>query len=208
MFCHNHEAITTLSPLPGQGALREESGCSTRKALPGPSFSAPSTSSWSRWAELLRIYHRRSGRHMQAVKTHDSCTVSSLFFGQYLRSDGARSWEWERAHKTRAVSDLLSLCLSQQPQVGRWRCTRAGMLRGDDAAWSSLLQVRVLQKKLARHDCVCIFCGRWFCSSGWTAAAALGLLRWAPFTVEGQLLGGSQDTRDILAISQVCVVCH
>ena len=36
-------------------------------------------------------------------------------------------------------------------------------------------------------------------------AAALGLLRWAPFTVEGQLLGGSQDTRHILAISQVCV---
>ena len=39
---------------------------------------------------------------------------------------------------------------------------------------------------------------------GGTAAAALGL-RWAPFTVEGQLLGGSQDTRHILAISQVCV---
>ena len=43
---------------------------------------------------------------------------------------------------------------------------------------------------------------------GGTAAAALGLLRWAPFTVEGQLLGRSQDTRHILAISQVCVVCH
>ena len=25
----------------------------------------------------------------------------------------------------------------------------------------------MLLKKLARHDCVCIFCGRWFCSSGW-----------------------------------------
>ena len=43
---------------------------------------------------------------------------------------------------------------------------------------------------------------------GGMAAAALGLLRWAPFTVEGQLLGGSQDTRHILANSQVCVVCH
>ena len=32
---HNHEAITTLSPMPGQAALREESGCSPRKALPG-----------------------------------------------------------------------------------------------------------------------------------------------------------------------------
>ena len=36
MFCHNHEAITTPSPLPGQAALWGESGCSTRKALPGP----------------------------------------------------------------------------------------------------------------------------------------------------------------------------
>ena len=26
MFCHNHEAITTLSPMPGQAALRGESG--------------------------------------------------------------------------------------------------------------------------------------------------------------------------------------
>ena len=32
---HEYEAITTLSPMPGQAALREESGCSTRKALPG-----------------------------------------------------------------------------------------------------------------------------------------------------------------------------
>ena len=43
---------------------------------------------------------------------------------------------------------------------------------------------------------------------GGTAAAALGLLRFAPFTVERQLLDGSQDTRHILAISQVCVVCR
>ena len=67
--------------------------------------------------------------------------------------------------------------------VGRRRCARAGLLRGDGAAWSSLLQVRVLQKKLARHDCVCIFCGRWFCSSRWDGgccawAAAPLLLRW------------------------------
>ena len=50
MFCHNHEAITTPSPLPGQAALRGESGCSLRKALPGPNSTAPSTSSSSRWA--------------------------------------------------------------------------------------------------------------------------------------------------------------
>ena len=40
---------------------------------------------------------------------------------------------------------------------------------------------RVLQKNLARHDCVCIFYGRWFCSSRWdggccAVAAALGAL--------------------------------
>ena len=28
---------------------------------------------------VLRIYHRRSGRHMQAGKTHNSCIHSSLF---------------------------------------------------------------------------------------------------------------------------------
>ena len=38
---HNHEAVTTPSPLPGQAALRGESGCSSRKALPGPRSSAP-----------------------------------------------------------------------------------------------------------------------------------------------------------------------
>ena len=44
---------------------------------------------------------------------------------------------------------------------------------------------------------------------GGTAVPALGLLRWAyPSLVEGQLLGGSQDTRHILAISQAYVVCH
>ena len=35
MFCHNHKANTTLSPLPGQAALRGESGCSHQKVLPG-----------------------------------------------------------------------------------------------------------------------------------------------------------------------------
>ena len=61
-------------------------GCSTGREwllLPegtaGPRSSAPSTSSSSCWSELLRIYHRRSGRHMQAGKTHDSCIYSSLF---------------------------------------------------------------------------------------------------------------------------------
>ena len=32
---HDHEGTTTLSPMPGQVALRRESGCSARKALPG-----------------------------------------------------------------------------------------------------------------------------------------------------------------------------
>ena len=33
-FLQEHEGITTPSPLPGQAALRGESGCSSRKALP------------------------------------------------------------------------------------------------------------------------------------------------------------------------------
>ena len=42
MFCYNHEAITTPSPLPGQAALRGESGCS-----PGSTA----------WAEFFCAFH-------------------------------------------------------------------------------------------------------------------------------------------------------
>ena len=76
---HEYEAIATLSQIPGQAALRGVSGCSPRKALPGPKSSAPSTSSSSCRSVPLRIYHRRSGCHVQAGKTHDSCISSSLF---------------------------------------------------------------------------------------------------------------------------------
>ena len=97
MLCHNHEAITTVSPLPGQAALREESGCSPRNALPGPgrllfgervllppesdasSSSTSSTSSSSCWLATLRVYHRRFERYMQAGKTHHSCIFPSSF---------------------------------------------------------------------------------------------------------------------------------
>ena len=73
---HECEAITTLSPMPGQAALWRESGCSPRKALPGPRSSAPSTSSSSCRSVPLRVYHRRSERHTQTGKTHDICIYS------------------------------------------------------------------------------------------------------------------------------------
>ena len=77
---YNHEAMTTPSPLPGQAALRGESGCSTRKALPRPRSSAPSTSSSSSCRSLpLRIYHRRCERYTQTGKTHDICIYSFSF---------------------------------------------------------------------------------------------------------------------------------
>ena len=79
---HEYEAITTLSPMTGQAALRGDSGCSPRKALPGPRSSAPSTSSSSCRSVSLRVYHRRSERHTQTGKTHDVCTYSF----SYLRS--------------------------------------------------------------------------------------------------------------------------
>ena len=65
--------------MPGQ------SGCSPRKALPGPRSSAPSTSSSSCWSELLRIYHRRSERETQTGKTHDICIYSFSFLRSKLQ---------------------------------------------------------------------------------------------------------------------------
>ena len=88
MFCRNHEAITTPSPLPGQAALRGEwllhpegiaraeffcafhfivvpvGGCCCVSIISGP------------------------GVTPQTGKTQDSCTFF-VIFGQYLRSDGA-----------------------------------------------------------------------------------------------------------------------
>ena len=46
IFIHEHEAITTPSPIPGQVALRQESGYSPRKALPG-----------LRCIELFGVFH-------------------------------------------------------------------------------------------------------------------------------------------------------
>ena len=63
MFCHNHEAITTPSPLPGQAALRRESGCSPRKALPAPSSAA--TPIWQDTGQLhcfFVIFGQYTGR--------------------------------------------------------------------------------------------------------------------------------------------------
>ena len=68
MFCHNHEAITTPSPLPGQAALRGESGCSPRKALPGPSSARLPLHRRAAGRVLLRIYQRRSGRHTNLAR--------------------------------------------------------------------------------------------------------------------------------------------
>ena len=70
--------LRRLRHCPGR-LLCRESGCSPRKALPGPRSSVPSTSSSSCRSLPLRVYHRRSGRHMQAGKTQDSCIYSSLF---------------------------------------------------------------------------------------------------------------------------------
>ena len=64
---------------PGRLLCGGESGCSSRKALPGPKSYAPSTSSSSCWSGLLRIYHRRSERETQTGKTHDIC-ICSFFF--------------------------------------------------------------------------------------------------------------------------------
>ena len=92
--------------------------------------------------------------------------------------------EWEQAHKTRG-SFRLSFLVSQPVTPGWTVALHSGWAAARRRRrWSSLLQVRMLQKKLARHDCVCMFkremvlflqmdggCCAW--------AAALGLLHLA-----------------------------
>ena len=85
-------------------------------------------------------------------------------------------------------------------------------LLNDDAVWLSLLQVLGVWEQAHKtrgsfRPPSFVFVSQPVTPGG-TAAAAPGLLRCVPFLVEGQLLGGSQDTRHVLAISQVGVVCH
>ena len=65
-----------------------ESGCSPRKALPGPSSSAPSTSSSSRWAGAAAYLSTQLRASHQSGKT-GQLHCFFVIFGQYLRSDGA-----------------------------------------------------------------------------------------------------------------------
>ena len=122
---HEYEAITTLSSMPGQAALREESGCSHRKALPRQRSSAPSTSSSSCRSLPLRVYHRRSERHTQTGKTYDICTYSSLRSIPVVRGAAAAAACWRsawvaQALKTHARNLLLHICLASFCHEGRY----------------------------------------------------------------------------------------
>ena len=67
---HEFEAITTLSPIPGQAALWGESGCSTRKALPG-----------KRRAEVFFAIHdttQAAGRRRSGLLGDDAAWLSLL----------------------------------------------------------------------------------------------------------------------------------
>ena len=135
---HEYEVITTLSPMPGQAALRRESGCSHRKALPGPrssASSAPSTSSSSCRSVQLRVCHRRSERHTQTGKTHDICIYFLLLLtidtsgrargccaGVLRLRAAAACWRsaWSaQALKTNATNSLLHICLAPFCHEGR-----------------------------------------------------------------------------------------
>ena len=81
IFCHNNEAITTLSPLRGQAALRGEEWLlppegTAREAphrAPVASSSPLSSSSGTSTSGATQPCHyRRSDRYLQAGKTHDS----------------------------------------------------------------------------------------------------------------------------------------
>ena len=131
---HEYEAVTTPSPTPGQAALRGESGCSPRMALPGPRPSAPSTSSSSCRSVPLRVYHRRSERHTQTGKTHDICIYSFSCLRsipQVVRGAAApgccgvvlrqRAGGPRGVHKLsrHATNSLLHICLSSFCHEGR-----------------------------------------------------------------------------------------
>ena len=71
--------LRRFRPLPGQATLRGESGCSPLKGTARAEFyCCLPLHRRAAGRVLLRIYHRRFGRHMQADKTHDSCIYSSV----------------------------------------------------------------------------------------------------------------------------------
>ena len=138
---HEYEAITTLSQMPGQAALRGESGCSTRKALPG--------------RILLRLpLHRRAVGRCRCVSIIARPTVTrklarhvtfasipSLINDPFLRScagllrrgcgvvlrrrAAAACWRsaWSaQALKTHTTNSLLHICLASFCHEGRYFC--------------------------------------------------------------------------------------
>ena len=160
MFCHSHEALTTPSPLPGQASAR-------RVAAP-----LESTARADQGRGLL--CHPRD--HHAAERRRSLATIAA----------GLGSGSKLTRHVT--VSDLLSLCLSQYPQVGRRRCNRARLMRADVAAWSSCCRLECCKRSL-QDMIVCAFSA----GDGSVWAAALS-----------QLLRSSQDTPHSRRLSGVC----
>ena len=116
--------------MPGRLLCGGESGCSSRKALPGPRSYAPSTSSSSCWSGLLRIYHHRSERYTQTGKTHDICICSFFFtIDTSGRARGCCAGVLRRraggprgVHKLsrHATNSLLHFCLASFCHEGRY----------------------------------------------------------------------------------------
>ena len=78
----NTRTLRRFRRCPGRLLCGARVAAPSRKALPGPRSSAPSTSSSSCLSVQSRVYHRRSERHTQTGKTHDIC----IYFFSYLRS--------------------------------------------------------------------------------------------------------------------------
>ena len=184
MFCHNHEAITTPSPLPGQAALRGKSGCSTRKALP--------------WQIKAKVF---CAIHDTTTLLNDDAVWLSLLQVLGVGASSQDTWQFQTFFPCVSVSN---------PWLDRGAALVLGFCAATAQRGHRCCRSECCKRSLQDVIVCAFFCGRWFCSSRWDGgccawAAALGLLRWAPFTVGGQLLCGSQDTHATFSPSLRCV---
>ena len=132
MFCHNHEAITTLSPMPGQAALRE-----------GEWLLHPGRHCPGRGLLRLSLHRRAAGRCrcvsiiagpsvIRKLARHMTlASIPSLIYDRYLRScaellrRGAAAACWRsawsaQAPKTHATNSLRHICLASFCHEGRY----------------------------------------------------------------------------------------
>ena len=155
MFCHNHEAITTPSLIPGQAALRE-SGCSS------PEGTAR--------AEFFCAFHDTT------TLLNDDAVWLSLLQVLGVGASPQDTWQFQTFFPCVSASNPR---LDGGAALGLG-CCAATAQRGHHCCKSECCK-RSLQDMIV----CAFSTGDGSVPPGGTVAAALGLLLWAPFTAEG-----------------------